>query len=182
MGSRSAAVLTLLSTFAVPTSLLAKSPTILIEVSGKTLVSPIRITDPKFLDEYSFFNGPGVTDFSGEAYAKGSIIDWKGGLVVPVPNERQHYEVRVYWSPRTRASCLSEELCLVYVAFYDYDPSSKRGFVYLPGRGEPWHELDINLLFHGDGIEGHWYGALDSWTSSVRSLIAGAADRKQPKL
>jgi hypothetical protein len=181
MASRSAAVLTLLSSFLVPTSLLAKSPTILIEVSGKPLVSPIRITDPKFLDAYSFFNGPGVTDFSGEAYAKGSIVDWKAGPVVPVSNERQHYEVRVYWGPRTMARCLLEAPCLVYVAFYDYDPSSKRGFVYLPGRGEPWHDMDINPLYHGSGVEGHWYRALDSWTNSVRLLIAGVAGRKGPR-
>jgi hypothetical protein len=169
-------VLTLLS-FVASTLLLAKEPTIFIEIRGETLSSPVKITDPNFLDAYSFFNGPGVTDLSGEAYAKGSILDWKAGPVVPVPGERQHYEVRVYWRPRTRASCLSEEPCLVYVVFYDYAPSSKRGFIYLPGRGEQWHDKDINLLYHGNGIEGHWFGALDSWTNSVMSLIASAATR-----
>jgi hypothetical protein len=55
---------------------------------------------------------------------------------------------------------VTEKPCLVYVGFYDYDPVSRRGFVYLPGRGERWHDLDINLLYRGDGVDGHWFAGL----------------------
>jgi hypothetical protein len=61
--------------------------------------------------------------------------------------------------------------------FYDYDASSKRGFVYLPGKGEQWYALDINLVYHG--LEGHWFNATDSWTGFVRTLIANRSDRRR---
>jgi hypothetical protein len=40
------------------------------------------------------------------------------------------------------------------------------------------HDMDI---YHGCGIEGHWFGALDSWTNSAMSLIARAAARKDQR-
>jgi hypothetical protein len=157
-------------------SLWAKADAILITVKGSNLAAPIEIMSPKALDKYSFFNGPGVSS-SGGGYAPGTIIDWKSGTLAQLPARREHYQISVYWPPRTRpqAGCYSEKPCLVYVAFYDYDPLSGRGFVYLPGRGEPWHDLDVNLLYHG--VEGHWFRATDSWTAFARALIVKRSSR-----
>ena len=176
---RSAVALSLFAFLSVSSTLWAKAPTILIEVKGASLTSSIFVTSPEALKKYTFFDGPGVgggfgpTAMSG---AKGSIIDWKSGFVAQPPARRQKYEVLFYWAPRMRPQCYTEKLCLVYVEFYDYDPSSKRGFVYLPGKGEQWHGLDINVVYHG--VEGHWFNATDSWTGFVRALIANRSDRK----
>jgi hypothetical protein len=188
---RSAVALSLFAFLGVSSTLWAKAPTILIEVKGAGLTSPIEITSPEALKKYTFFDGPGVgggfgpTAMSG---AIGSIIDWKSGFVAQPPAGRMHYEISVYWPPHVRPDtlrfrdgqqlqCLTEKPCLVYVAFYDYDPRSKRGFVYLPGKGERWHDLDIFLLYHG--VEGHWFKATDSWTGFVRALIAKRSDRSR---
>ena len=159
-----------LALMSLSTSLWAKEDTILITVKGESLAAPIDITSPGTLDKYSFFNGPGVST-SGGGYAPGTIINWTSGAVAGPSARREHYEISVYWPPRTRpqAGCYTDKPCLVYVAFYDYDPVSRQGFVYLPGKGEPWHDLDINLLYHG--VEGHWFRATDSWTAFVRTLI-----------
>jgi hypothetical protein len=58
--------------------------------------------------------------------------------------------------------------------FYDYHPSSKRGFVSLPGKGEPWYEVKVRTIWHGTDVEGHWFPATDSWESFVRPIIADA--------
>lgn len=165
----SARVLALLS---LSVTLWGKADTILIEVNGINLASPLEITSPEALKKYTFFDGPGVTTFDG-GYAQGTIVDWKSGTVASPPARRDHYQISVYWPPheRPQAGCFTEKPCLVYVAFYDYDPVSRQGFVYLPGEGERWHDLDINLLYHGHAVEGHWFRATDAWTAFMRSLI-----------
>ena len=152
----------------------AKAPTILIEVKGAGLTSPIEITSPEALHKYTFAPGPGPY---GGSYDPGSIIDWKSGFVLEPPSRREHYAVFFYWPSRSRPQCFRDKPCLVYVLFYDYDPSSKRGFVYLPSKGEQWHALDINVVYHG--VEGHWFNATDSWTGFVRTLIANRSDRRR---
>jgi hypothetical protein len=83
----------------------------------------------------------------------------------------QHHEVSFY------AGCRPEPPSLVYIVFYDYGPSSKRGFVYLPGRGDASYGLNTGTIWHGRGIEGHWFFAADSWEHFVRPLIAEALRR-----
>lgn len=166
---------TVLALLSLSISLRAKEEAVLMEVKGADLVSPIKITSIAALHMYSFFNGPGVTAMGG-GYAPGTIIDWEAGFVQP-PARGRHYQISVYWPPRSRpqAGCVTEQPCLVYVAFYDYDPVSGKGFVHLPGRGEQWYELDINLLYHGRDVEGHWFRATESWTEFVRALIVNSS-------
>ncbi|MBV9083635.1 MAG: hypothetical protein JOZ62_13225 [Acidobacteriaceae bacterium] len=151
----------------------AKAETILIQVEGANLTSPIEITSPEALHKYTFFDGPGVSTSAG-GYAPGSIIDWQSGPLAKPPAQCRHYKISAYWPARATAQCFTDRPCLVYVAFYDYDPASQRGFVYLPGKGEQWHDLDIGILYHG--VEGHWFGATNSWTGFLRTLIAGRSD------
>lgn len=167
--------LRLFASLGLSVHLWAKAPTIRIEVKGAGLSSPREITSREALNEFTFFDGPGVSTMGG-GYAPGSIIDWKSGFVAQPPGRRQHYQLLFYWPPRARpqAKCLTEKPCLVYAAFYDYDPSSKRGFVYLPGQGEPWHDLDVNVVYHG--VEGHWFNATDSWTGFLRLLLSNRSD------
>jgi hypothetical protein len=159
-------------------TLWAKAPTILIEINGSSLTSPIEITSPEALQKYTFLDGPGVSTWGG-GYASGSIVDWKSGSVAQPPARRQHYQASFYWPARTRpqSGCYSDKPCLAYVAFYDYDPISKRGFVYLPGKGEQWHDLDINVVYHQ--VEGKWFRATESWNSFLRTLIANKSGRSQ---
>jgi hypothetical protein len=175
------AILGLLFSCNVASPLSAKAPTILIQIKAATLTGPIGITDPNFLNAFSFFNGPGVSTPDPGRYAPGTIIDWKSGAVSPPPTVGKRFEVSILTPPHDRPQCVTEQPCLVYVVYYDYDPVSKRGFVYLPGKGEPWHDLDINLLYHGPGVQGHWYRALDPWSAAVMPLIANATNRNSSR-
>src|ERR1700680_3946119 len=146
---------------------------VLMESKGGPLTTPIKITDPQ-IQEFSVWAGPGVNG-TGLPNATGFIVDWQKGVLAQPPAGLQHYEVSFYAGCRTVPNdprCLAEPHSLVYVVFYDSDPSSKRGFIYLPGKGEASYWLNVHTILHG--VEGHWFFAADSWERFVRPLIANA--------
>jgi hypothetical protein len=61
---------------------------------------------------------------------------------------------------------------LVYVVFCDYDPSSSRGLVYLPGKGSPFYYVNMGSIARGG--EGNWFIAEKSWEDFIRPVIAKA--------
>jgi hypothetical protein len=143
---------------------------VLIEVRGPLLMTPIRITDPT-IQEFSVWAGPGVNG-SGIENAKGFIIDWHKGVVDQPPTGLTRYELSFYDGCRLAQNCQGEKPSLVYVVAYEYDPSSNRGFVYLPGKGEASYYLNVGTIYHGHGAEGHWFVASSEWNTFIRPLIA----------
>ena len=165
-------ILTVLFSFVV-SALWAKGDMVLIEVKGATLPTPIRITDPKVQD-FTPWAGPGVNG-ARAPNAEGFIVDWRAGVVSqqaaqPAPG-LQHYEISFYEGCRTGndSNCLTEKPHLVYVVSYDYDPSSPRGFVYLPGKGDPSYYLNLGTIARW--VEGNWFLAAKSWEEFVRPVI-----------
>jgi hypothetical protein len=162
---RSTAILGLLASFTISAPLWAKGDMVLVEIKGASLKSPIQITDPR-IEEFNIWVG--------------FIIDWQAGVVAQRPSGLQHYEVSFYagcrtperWNSNVR-DCLAEKPRLAYVVSYDYDPSSKRGFVYLPGKGDPFYYVNLGSIGHS-GREGNWFLATASWEDFVRPLIANA--------
>jgi len=60
--------------------------------------------------------------------------------------------------------------------FYEYDPSSSRGFVCLPGKGSPFYYVNMGTISRGE-VEGNWFVAKDSWEDFIRPVIAKALRR-----
>jgi len=56
--------------------------------------------------------------------------------------------------------------------FYEYDPATDHGYVYIPGETEEWYRLNVRTIFHG--VEGKWFPAWNVWERVARPLIAGA--------
>ena len=172
---RSAALFGLLASFAASAPLWAKGDTVLIEVEGATLSATIQITDPK-IQEFNVWTGP---SWGNIEETEGFIIDWQARVAQP-PAGLSHYQVSFYAGCKTAPddpSCLGEKPRLAYVVSYDYDGSSKRGFVYLPRYGEPWWEVNSQHIYRGNTIEGHWFLATDSWDRFVKPVIAAAQNR-----
>lgn len=157
----------------------AKGDMVLIEVKGATLPTSIRITDPK-IEAFTPWAGPGVNG-SRVPNAEGFIIDWHAGVLSQHGAQQgaqpgrgpRHYEVSFYEGCRTRNDwCTEKEPRLVYVVFYDYDPASPRGFVYLPGKGDPSYQLNMGTIARW--VEGNWFLAADSWEQFIRPVIEKA--------
>jgi hypothetical protein len=165
-------ILIILLSLAVSAPLWAKGEMVLIEVKGATLPTPIRITDPK-IEDFSPWAGPGVNGAS-VPNAEGFIIDWHAGVLsqqaAHPASGLQHYEVSFYEGCRTRNDwCTEKEPRLVYVVSYDYDPSSPRGFIYLPGKDDPSYDINVRTIWRR--IEGNWFFATGSWEKFIRPVI-----------
>jgi len=172
-------ILIILLSLAVSAPLWAKGEMVLIEVKGATLPAPIQITDPK-IEEFTPWSGPGVNG-ARVPNADGFIIDWHAGVLSQQATQHveqqapglQHYEISFYEGCRTKNDwCTEKEPRLVYVVFYDYDPSSARGFVYLPGKGDPSYQLNMGTIWRH--VEGNWFLATHSWEEFIRPVIEKA--------
>jgi hypothetical protein len=158
-------VLTLLVVLSLPALLFAKGDLVRITIKGSDLKAPIEITDAKTLASFDVWTGPG-TSWSGGTSPKEAdrfIIDWSQS-VTEHPKGLKRYEVSLY------AKMPNERL--IYVVFYEYDPSTEHGYVYLPGRTDEWYRLNVSTIFHG--VEGRWFRAWSGWDNVASPLISGA--------
>lgn len=144
----------------VPVTVCAKAHTSKITIKGTGLTTPIEITDPKVLADFRVWAGPGTSSNEQESL----IVNWSQGADAERPSGLQRYEVSFY-------AKLPEEQ-LIYVVFYEYDPSIEHGYVYLPRYSEEWWKLNVRTIWHG--VEGHWFRASRAWESVARPLIGKA--------
>lgn len=162
----------LLTLLAVTIPSWAKGDMVLLEIMGGDLPSTIKIAAPE-IGDFNIWAGPGVNGVALEQ-AEGFIINWKAGVATQPRAALKHYQIAFYAGCRTvrdNSKCLAEKPHLAYVVMYVYDDNSKQGFVYLPSIKEPWGNLNSNLIYHGNGIEGHWFRATDAWLSFVEPIL-----------
>ena len=159
MRSASTAVLFLAC---VPLLVTAKGPTLKITIKGSDLPSPIEITDKEILEKFDVWAGAGV-EINGFPQTKGFIVDWEKGPVAEPPTTLRRYEVSfdvIHQQPST------------YVVSYAYDPVTRKGYVYLPGKDEDFNASNTFLILRG--VEGNWLSATATWTEIARPLIERA--------
>jgi hypothetical protein len=154
------AVLTTLLLLLVPARLFAKADTVKITIKGADLKTPIEITDPKVLKSFFVWGGPGRSSIQPGSF----IIDWSQGPAAEPPKGLPRYEVSFY------AKMPNERI--IYVVFYERDPSMEQGYVYLPGSTDEWYPLNTRAIYRG--TEGNWFRAWSVWDKVARPLIAGA--------
>lgn len=155
-------VLGLLLIVGIPGLLSAKGRTVRITISGADLKSPIQITDPRILANFNVWTGPGTSSREG----KGLIVDWSQGAISPLPKTLPLYEIFFY------ADFGNHEEKQVYEVSYEYDPSTQRGYVHLPGKEDKWWRLNVSSIFRG--VEGNWFSAWGEWEKVARPLIENA--------
>jgi hypothetical protein len=150
----------------VPALLLGKGQMVKITINGGGLSAPVETSEP-IIGKFTVWAGPGVF-VNGVEQTEGFIIDWSKGVVAHRPDGLQQYEVHFYSDFRKR------EGSVVYAVFYAYDPSTRQGFVYLPGRTDELFKFNTGTMWHGHGLEGNWFNATSEWERFVRPLIAKA--------
>ena len=154
-----------------PTLLVAKGDTVKITIESAGLPSPIEITDSK-VRQFNIWSGPG-TYLDGVEARQGFIIDWAKPLDAS-PAGLHHYKVSFYEGCEQSISCRTSEPSLAYVVYYAHNPSTGDGFVYLPGRGSEFAQLNTSHIYRGQGYEGRWFWAAKVWNDFVRPIIANA--------
>lgn len=152
----------------VPTQLLAKGKTVKITIKGADLKIPIQISDPKILESFQVWTGPGTSTADRQSL----IIDWSQGPVRKPPESLRRYQVSFHADPNDQ---------ILYVVYYAFSPGAEQGYVYLPGDSDEWAGLNVRTIHHG--VEGKWFRAWSAWERVARPLIEKAAptDSIQPR-
>jgi uncharacterized membrane protein (Fun14 family) len=156
----------------IQTSVFAKGRTVKIAITSEHLSTPIESTN-EAVGQFGVWEGPGVV-IGNVPQAKGFIADWSRGIITGRRNGLERYEVSFYEGCKftDSSACHSEEPSLAYVVFYEYDPSSGQGYVYLPGKDDEWYEVNVRSIYRK--VEGNWFSATNEWQSFVLPLIQQA--------
>jgi hypothetical protein len=164
-----AVLLNSLLILSVPAPLVAKAKIVKITIKGADLKSPIEISDPKTVENFQVWTGPGTSTADRQSL----IIDWSQGPVSKPPEPLRRYQVSFYTAdPNER---------IVYVVYYAFSPEAEQGYVYLPGDSDEWAGLNVRTIYHG--VEGKWFRAWSAWERVARPLIEKATltDSIQPR-
>ena len=154
-----AVLLNSLLILSVPTPLLAKGKTVKITIKGADLKRPIEISDPKILETFQVWTGPGTST----AERPSLIIDWSQGPVTKRPQSLRRYQVSFHTDPNEQ---------IVYVVYYAFSPGAEQGYVYLPGESDEWARLNVRSIWRG--VEGKWFRAWSAWERVARPLVEKA--------
>jgi len=145
----------------IPAQVFAKADVSKITIQGGDLKTPIVITDQKTLPHFNVWTGPGT---SGPLTKETRfIIDWSQKITERAQG-LQRYQVSFY------AKFPDERV--IYVVFYEYDPASEQGYIYLPGRTDEWYRVNVGTIYRG--VEGRWFRATTEWDHFARPLILDA--------
>lgn len=156
---------------ALPCLLLAKASTVKITVSGGSLAAPVEYGSDN-LGQFHIWDGPG-TMVNGVPQTTGFIIDWSKGPVTKRPTGLRHYEISFYTGCRSNEqNCRTTSPILSYIVSYEYDPSTKQGYVYLPGKSDQHYSLNTSSIYRG--LEGNWFVASTDWREFVQLIIQAA--------
>ena len=150
--------------------LLAKGKTVKIVIAGGDLAKPIEISDPKTLADFQVWAGPGTSSNQGQ----GLIVDWARREVKELPEGLTHYEVSFYVNEPTER--------VAYVVLYAFDPSTRHGYVYIPGKSDQHFQSNVRTIYRG--VEGSWFNAWTVWDSVAGPLVTNArpaAFEKNPR-
>jgi hypothetical protein len=153
-------------------ALAGKGSTTRISISGDALAAPIEIRDAAIVNEFQIWAGPGTRScVAGHCVegAEGFIVDWSAGAVAAKPSGLRRYQVSFFVEDEESPAPPKPER-LAYVVLYEYDPVRSQGFVYLPGKGDQWQELNWGSIYRR--LEGHWFRATQAWQDVVVPIIS----------
>lgn len=120
--------------------------TVRLDIAGPSLPKPLVVTEPALLELSNVYGGR-----------------FLGPLTDPVDPDWQRFVVSFAVGLRTTYPELAlTGIQKTYVVHYARDPGTDEGYVYLPGRGEPGHRLNIGIMLR-DENDGRWHKAGREW-------------------
>src|SRR5215831_16982672 len=124
------AVLLSISLLLVPV-VLGKGKTSKVIITGGDLAKSVAISDPNTLVHFQVWAGPGTSSNQDQGF----IADWSSGPTKELPEGLARYEVSFYVNePEER---------IAYVVLYAFEPSTGRGYVYIPGESDSHYWANV---------------------------------------
>jgi len=146
-------LIALVFAFAMPQLSAAKALTVKIVISGGKLADPIEITDKHVLAASDIWIG--------------SFLDTTRPPLEDPPVDIQRYEVIFYVKYRR------DDIRKAYAVYYCPSRAAEPGLIYLPGKGDPWQDLNWGTIVR-DGRDGKWNYASAIWEDSIKLAISHA--------
>jgi len=143
----------LLILLGTPRPVSAKAATVRITISGGGFARAVEVTNPRILNLSNVWVGQFLDSSRGPANAP--------------PRGLPRYELSFYVKLR------EDDTRKMYVVYYCPNPAGGPGYIYLPGRGEAWHSLNISTILR-DGQDGKWNHASAAWEDLIKPIIARA--------
>lgn len=139
---------------ALPLTARGNAVTVRLDITGSSLAKPLAVTDAALLELSNVYAG-----------------NFLGPVTTPIDPAWQRFVVSFAVESRTP----HPELALsgvrrTYVVHYARDPGTDEGFVYLPGRGEPGHRLNIGLIIR-EQSDGRWHKAAPHWAELLNRYL-----------
>jgi hypothetical protein len=95
------------------------------------------------------------------------VSRWFPSLAEGTASRAPPYEVSFYVQ---LGDSNARKMCVVY---YCPNPSTERGSIYLPGKGEVWQSLNWGSMMR-PGRDGKWNYASRAWEDLIKPVIARA--------
>jgi hypothetical protein len=131
----------------------AKGPTAKLTISGGALTTEIEVADPRILDISNVWGG--------------QFLDSYQVVVKQPPRGFRTYEVWFY------IKVADNSVRRRYVVYYSPNPATGQGYIYLPGQGQPWYDLNVSAILR-KGKDGKWNYASPTWEELIKPVIAQA--------
>jgi len=126
----------------------AKGPTVGITIEGSSLRAPVVMTDPQVLAPFRVWEGPGTSSYdNSESQVSSFIVNWSHGATAEPAHGLPRYKVS-FWADEPQEK-------LVYVVYYEFDPTPKQGYVSVPGEDDAAYLLDAASILRD--VEGKWF-------------------------
>jgi hypothetical protein len=140
-------VLSVIALFASPAD--AKGPVVKLVVSGPDLAQPVEVTDPEAIDVIVY----GATfidrDRGPQNRSSSSPVD--------------PYQVQFY------VDLPEQGVKMMYVVYFVWDSSARRGLVYFPGPSDAWFRRNVGTV--ALPTAGQWFYATEVWGRAVQRAI-----------
>lgn len=135
---------------AVP--VLAKGPVGKITIESPNLPGSVEITDPEIVNRFN----PWAAQFIGMVGPFRRPPDV--GLQTP-------YQVYFYMENGHDQQELS------YMLYYYPQPAGTRGYIYMPGKGEPYYPLNVRTILREES-DGRWHQSTPVWEGAFEQILS----------
>lgn len=140
-----------LAVLAVTNPVMAKGPVDKITIEGPGLAVPFEITDSEILSRFDPWGG--------------QFIGTGGPLAGPPPYAKEPYLVKFYLKNQ------QGDLALRYMFYYYFNSTGTTGYIYLPGLGEPYYQINTGTIIRGTS-DGQWHKAIPGWDDIMADVVA----------
>ena len=123
----------------------AKLPLSSVFICGGKLRQPVEVTEPAILHSSNPWFGSFIPQWNRAPRER----------IAGPPVSAPRYEISFY------AASTNEPPHIVYVAYYAFEASTQRGFLYLPGHREQWYDTNTGSIIRPQQ-DGRWNLAAQS--------------------